>query len=872
MVKKFLWLSLSIALLFVNVSVVAAGEVERYRLDNGLTVILQENRETQVVSVQVWVKAGSAYEKPGEEGITHLLEHMIFKGSPAHSTGQLSNLIESYGGDVNAYTTLDHTNYYLDAAGTHAKELVRLMADAVINASIDSKELALEKEVILEEIRRYRDNPESQLGQKIMEVSYGANHPFGKPVLGTEESVMAISRDDIIKYRSRLYRGSNMVLVVAGNFDSQALKPVIAEAFSALPASQGEKTAGYPVLPSAGPELVIIRKDVNQASISLTWPIPGLMSKEVFPLDMAAGIMGDGLASRLSWRLKEGLRLVDEVNAYAYTPLGPGLLQMQAYMDPGQVINAWQPMISEAFSLLDQPAQASELNRMRTKISAEFIRGEQTMNETARKLGYFELLRGGYENADEYLDRFRRVNSADISASLQRYLAPQHMKIIIQLPENASAPTQAQVESWAQKAWSLAIAPPVQDTTMVHTFNQGLTLIAIPRRSVPLVSMVIATPHSLAAEKESLAGINHLWASAVTSGNNMYDYGQMTYILDSMAATMQGFANRSSSGLGASFMADDWQAGLALFINTWLNPTFTQEDIDRSKEEQLATLRSQEDSPSYPVMSSMRALLFGNHPYGREAYGTPATIAAVTRQDLQRLHSNIVRTQNQVLVVLGDINTQEVLAQVEYLLAQQPKLDISPASFPLPPAPASQEKVLSKEGLQQTQLVVAFRAPAATSQNKYAAMLLEAVLGGMGGRLFMDLREEQSLAYSVFPFYNANRGSGVFAVYIATAPGKQQAALKGINRHLNMLRNQPVSEEELMRAKNYVLGVEAIAQQNYNIQAITIATDYVLGLGPDHQAKMAAAINALTPQQLMRAAQNIFNPENQITVIYGPAQ
>ncbi len=868
--KKF-FLVCCLLLIALCCSLAHAGEVERFKLDNGLTVLLKENHETKVVAVQVWVKAGSAYEKPGEEGITHLLEHMMFKGSAAHPAGELSNLVEGYGGEVNAYTTTDHTNYHLQAASMHAPELVELMADAIINAAISREELALEKEVVLEEMRRQNDNPESRLALKLMEVGYGANHPFGKPVIGTKASVSAIVREDIMNYRQRLYRGPNMVLVVTGDFDSNALKPIIIKAFTPLPAGRVEALSLPPAASAGKPQLFIMREAVSQATISLVWPAAGLPSDDVFPLDAAAAIMGDGLTSRLFWQLKEHLRLVDEVGAYAYTPLGPGLFAMQATMEPGQVASAWQPMLSEAYGLLRQPAQNQELSRIRANISAEFVRGNQTMDGMAEKLGYFELLRGGYENAAHYLDRFRQVNSALISSTMQKYLNPQQLKMVIQLPEGADAPSQAQVEALARKVWEQANTPRPADSRLVRTLGNGLTLIVVPRHSVPLVSMALAVPHGLAAEKPQQAGINQLWASCITSGNQQYSYGQMAHILESRAATMQGFANRSNMGLSASFLSDDWQEGLGLLATAWQTPTFLPADLGRAKEEQMAGLRAQQDAPTYPIMAAARALLYPDHPYGREPLGSNASIQAITGQELQTLHQNLRRTQGAVLVLVGDIDPAEAQAHVEQLWAKEPALTLGADNQPVGPAPASQEKNLAAGERQQTQIMVGFRAPGADSHDKYATIMLQTILDGMGGRLFMELREKQSLAYTVFSFYNMNLNSGTFAIYIACDPSKQKAALTGIAQQLDLLRNVPVSELELARAKNYFLGTEAVAQQTYNIQAITMARDYLMGLGIDHQTKMAEYINGITPQQIMEAAQKIFDLNHQLTVRYGPA-
>ena len=442
-------------LLFTLVLIVALGGLAqakpmRHKLPSGLTVILSENHEAPVACFQVWVRAGSAFESPSEYGITHLIEHMIFKGSPKYPKGDMAGRIEALGGRVNAYTTLDHTNYYATAASRFNGRVLELLADAVVNAQFDPVELKKEKEVVVEEIRMGQDSPRRRLSRAAMRLAFG-DHPYGRPVIGTEKSVRAITRQDILDYRARWYRAPNMVVVAVGDFKSANILPRIEKVFAGLSSQPTPKFKIPPAEGGKGPKVKVLREKVKQAAITLSWLIPGLPSPKVYPLDMASSVAGSGETSRLWANLKEKKGLVDSVSAGAYTPDGLGLYQVSARMAPAKIMDAWQPIIEEALSLAVNPPTVEELKRARVNLSAEFVRERQTMQGQASTLGYFEMFRGGFEKASDYLQRFKGVSAAQVVSAIRAYLVPSGFSVVIQAPEGAKLPSGAEIAALAQK-------------------------------------------------------------------------------------------------------------------------------------------------------------------------------------------------------------------------------------------------------------------------------------------------------------------------------------------------------------------------------------------------------------------------------------
>lgn len=430
-----------LALCLVWLPALPAGAVPvRKVLPSGLTVVLEENHEAPVAAFQVWVGAGSAMERPGEYGITHLIEHMIFKGSPRFPRGDMAQRIEALGGEINAYTTLDHTNYYLSIPSRHAALGLEMLAEAVVSASFPPKELAREKEVVIEEIRMNLNDPARRFARAVMRATFGPDHPYGRPVIGSIQSVRAITRDHILHYRGRWYTAPNMLVVGVGDFSAGEMLKRIARAFRHLPTHRPPAWRLPPVKLPQGPRLVVLREEVKQARIALTWRIPGLPDPRTYALDMAAAVLGQGEASRLYQELKEKRGLVDAVSASSYTPRGMGMFQVRAALDPHKLERAWPALLDQSLSLARRPPQDEEMQRARMNLAASFVRDRQTMSDQAQTLGSFQMFYGGYEQMYAYLARFRQMNPRRVTAVARGQLRPQTLAVVVQIPKDAPAP------------------------------------------------------------------------------------------------------------------------------------------------------------------------------------------------------------------------------------------------------------------------------------------------------------------------------------------------------------------------------------------------------------------------------------------------
>ncbi len=859
------------AVILLALAGTALAQPQRHRLPSGLTVITAENHEAKVVSFQVWVRAGSAFEKPSQAGITHLIEHMIFKGTPKDPQGRMAARIEGLGGMVNAYTTFDHTTYYTTAASRYGTEALELLADAVVNARFDPVQLKREKEVVIEELRMGEDDPDRRLSKDMLREAFGPEHPYGRPVIGFVKTVRAITRQDILDYRSKWYVAPNMVVVAVGDFKTAELLPRIQKAFAGLPRHPAPHFVLPPVKVPAGPRLLVKREKVRQAQMVMTWRIPGLPSDAVYPMDMAATVAGGGEASRLYADLKEKRGLVDDVDASAFTPHGVGLLEVSAQMSPEMVQKAWRPLLAKTLSLVSQPPRADELSRARVNLSASFIRSRQTMEGQARMLGYFELLRGGFEKLDEYLERFKHLGAAQVAEACSKYLTPARLSVVIQIPKGAPAPSQKQLAAAAAElARGMKAKAAPAEKTVRSVLPCGMTLLVKPAHNLPLVSMVLTAPGGQITETGQDAGLYSLWARALTRGSVGHSYDELVDELESMAGELSAFSGKSAVGLTGSFLSQDWRRGLELLAETWEHPTFAADQVNKAREDQLAALRDQQNSPVSRAFLAFRGIVYGKHPFDHNPLGSPETLKKLGAAELKQAHSRVRGPGGTVLAVVGDVSPELVKKTVMRLWKGQSGQVAALPDLPVKGPGAAMKKVLKDPKARQTQIVIGYTAPGSLDQRRFSAEVLQAVMGGFGGPLFKDLRAKRSLAYVVQPFYFHAPQGGVFGVYMGTGAGKEPQAIEGLRRHLKEAAEKAPSKADLARAKAYLLGEEAIGMQTYSAQASAMASYELLGLGYDFQDKLIQKLQAVTARQVLETARAVINPRRRAMVTLGP--
>ncbi len=405
-------------------------ELIQKRLENGLTVLIKPV-PNKVVTVDVWVNTGSANELDSNNGISHFLEHMLFKGTPKYGVGDLDKVIMGVGGVWNAGTSKDYTHYHVTVAAPYFDEALDALSDMVQNALIDAGEFDREKQVILEEYRRKQDSPYGVLYDELYDACFSAG-PYRRSVLGTFESISALNRNDMYDYYCRYYTPENMVLLVAGDVDPAATLPKIRQAFcnfsrTARPLEGVETTSIF----QAG-QCRVLPKDVNETYLGLAFPAPGIAERgDVFALDVASMVLTDGRSSRLYRAIKEEKRLVHSIGGGFPTHRYDSFFYIIATLEHATLEAAKAAIVSEMRNLAANPPTTQEMAKAKRMARNSFHFGMETNTGQTGTIGYYYTLTGSTEFLDSYLDRLDGVTPQDVANVAAKYFSAEPSSVVL---------------------------------------------------------------------------------------------------------------------------------------------------------------------------------------------------------------------------------------------------------------------------------------------------------------------------------------------------------------------------------------------------------------------------------------------------------
>jgi len=859
----------------------------RATLDNGLTVLLHENRAAKVVAFQAWVQTGSADEMPDEAGIAHVFEHMLFKGTARRRVGQIAQEVEGAGGEINAWTSFDQTVYHLVLASRYFDTGLDVLADAIFNSSFDPIELERELKVVLEEIKQGEDNPARVVTQALFASAY-TEHPYRRPVIGFEHVVRGFTRDKLLDFFARWYVPSNMALVVVGDFDQSEALTKIQAAFGNNRGRQVVRpTRSEP--PQSSPRMTVLTQDVREAQITFAYHIPGLLHDDIPALDVAAIILGQGDSSRLNLEVKRARQLVTDVYGYTYTPRDRGLFVIGATLPPRGVPDAARAMLHELVRMTEESVSEAELAKARSVVESDAIYQKETVQGFARKLGFYETVAGGLQFEEEYHRRVQALTPAVLRQTLARYVRLDALTGAALWPD--ADKERGKTRAKALEGELLAVArevhgtrPPRRTPTLgpgaevVRTkLACGATVLVKPDASVPLVAVRAVWNGGLRYEDPRVSGINNLLASLLTRGTKTMSAEAIMHEVEGMAGALAGFSGRNSFGVREELVARHWERGLEMMADCILHPAFAEDELEKERRQVLDELHAQEDNLSAVVFRAFSEELYRKHPYRMDVLGTKDTVSEMTPRRLAEYYRKYYPPGDMVLSVVGDVDPTAFVAKANALFDLS---DLAPRgkgrrkSPPVPVEPARSAsgpvEVLRHLPKQQAHLVVGFPGTTVAAADRYPLEVLSTILSGQGGRLFLELRDKQGLAYRVSAFSLEGIDPGYFAVYMACSPENLPAARAGIDRELKLLRDDLVGDEELERAKRYLVGSHDIGLQRKSALSSTIAFNECYGLGWDEYLRYAPAVLAVTANDVRRIARSYLDPQKSVIALVTP--
>ncbi len=868
----------------------------RYGLDNGLTVIFEEQHAAKVAAFQVWVRVGSADEQPDQAGLAHLHEHMLFKGTARRGPGEIAQAIESDGGEINAWTSFDQTVYHSVIASPFARTGLDVLADAVRHSAFDPDELRREIEVVCEEIKRGQDMPSRRASQDFFATAY-REHPYRRPVIGTEESVRSFTREKVLEFYHRHYTPSNMVVSIVGDLSEAQVREWVEAAFDG---SWGHPYGGAPERPlepaMREQRLHFRQEEVKEAFVHLGFAIPNALHPDTPALEALAMIAGQGESSRLNLTVRRRLALAQSVGAYAYTPIDPGLWAVSLTLRSEEAPRALEESLRIILQLRDALVPVDELAKVKAQVESEAIYQRESAQGMARKLGFYQSAMGGIEQEARYYERVAALTPEDLRKAAQTYLKPEAAILSALLPKGASF-SQAECEAILDRATreppeagtalpraisggstgksSIRVTPPRSaggeaGKVLTERLPSGATLVIREERAVPLFGLRAAFHGGLRYEAPENNGLTHLLTRMLTRGTAKIDGEALSTTLDEMAGAISGNAGRSSVGLRGEFLSKHFHRGFELFAQCLLEPTFPEAELNRERQLMQQAIASREDKPSSVAFELFAKTLYLKHPYRLPALGELASLQSLSPASLADYRRAFMDPSQLTLAVVGDVNADEVRAMAqEYFGKTLGGARPAPSIAAEPPMEGSRQ---AKHALQKAQshLVLGFPGARIDEPWHYALEVASTVLSGQGGRLFVELRDKKSLAYSVSSFSVEGVDPGYFATYIGTSPEKVADAIAGMRAELEKLASTRITDTELDRARRNLIGTHEIALQRNSARAAQLALDVCYGLGPDSSLRFADRLGTVTAENVREVAARVIDFRRSAYVEVGP--
>nr|WP_272700151.1 pitrilysin family protein [Desulfovibrio sp. Fe33] len=841
------------------------GATHIVKLKNGLTVLIKEDDRFPLVNVRLYVHAGSAYETPEIAGISHLLEHMVFKGTDNRGPGETARQIESVGGSLNAATSFDYTVYYVEVPETQWKLGMDVVTDMAFHQTIDPKELESEKKVVLEELERGEDTPTSKLFKTLQSMVW-KDTSYEWPIIGFRDTVSGLTRPQIKQYIATHYQPQSMLLAVVGKVDPDKILAEANELVGGLSNTRSFTPPAPLPIPEAGegPQAVKLTGKWNKVYMGAAFPIPYGTSAEIPGLEMLCQLMGGDDTSRLYRTFKYEKQMVDDISIAPLSLERGGMLYVHAVLDADKVDEFWTELNKEMASFDPADFTDREIERARLNLENSLFLAKETLSGLAGKLGYFQFLDNGEQAEKNYLFALSQVNRAELKRLFDEYIRPDRLALAVLTPENAEVSAEGLTgitkANWPSKKAAEAKQAAEQAAGPAEVaLPGGSKLILLPDDTLPYTAMSMYWTGGDGELTPSQQGLAALTASTLTRGTLQMSATELQDFLSDHAASLGSTAGRNVFALEAKFPTRFTDQVLPVIADTLTSPAFNQTEVDRAKQDQIAAIKQSEDRPLGLAFRHLFPFLYKTGPYALLHQGTPEGVEQFTTADIMRFWG-IQSMQPFTLAVCGRFDQASMEAFAERI-AQTLTAPTGEYTFANPEWGAEKEEALHLPDRNQAHLLMVFPTPGKTDLEASSKLeLLRAALAGQSGLLFRDLRDKQGLAYTVTAMLWQSRNTGFMALYIGTGPDKVDQSIAGFHKVLGELAANALPQDEIDRARNILTGDYYQEHQSLLSRSREAASLQSRGFDLDYERKLIERAQTVTPAEIQAMVKEYLDP------------
>ncbi len=829
-------------------------------LDNGLHVAWEEDHRQPLVAIEARIQGGLRGEgRYVGSGITHFIEHMLFKGTPTRPPGTIDQEVRTYGGAINAFTSFDATGVTLFVESRYLREGMAMLADVLQHALFPQVEFEKERRVIISEIQMNRDDPERRLydqfwGRHLLE------HPYRHPVIGYQPLLERLTVDDLTRFYAAQYHPHNVVISCVGDVDPATFPSLVKELLGGWP--RGPVDPAQQLVPNEPPSVgtneIAVELPVQTAYVMLGVSSTSLFDPELYALDVLAQILGQGDSSRLYDTVVRRRRLADAITAWNYTPYDRGVFVVQFRTDPVKVEAAKAEILGIIEAIKARGVTPAELSKAKRQVSAEHLFSLQTVSSKAADMANSMIATRDPLFSRQYVSRIQAVTAEQVRAAARRYWDASRMTTSIIRPAGAAAGAQGERGD----------LHPVRLSKTV--LANGATVLIGSDRSLPIAGIVMGFRGGVRVEREETEGLSNLAAQMLVGGTRRKNALEIATEVESLGATLAPFSGRDGFGLAMQLLSQDLDRGLQLMHELITESTVPEEELTVQRQLILQQLQAEEDEIFDVGGRLLRRTLYPGHPYRFYPAGRRETVSRLTREQCLEFVARYLVAPNAVIAVFGDVDEERVTRRIAGLLKTLPAKQTDwPRELPQQPLDGIQEasKALEKE---QAVIMLGFRGSTYLSPDRDALDVMTAALSGMAGRLFQSVREEHGLSYALGAVHTPGWDPGYVMIYAATKPEEQERVLGMVESELARAAADGLTEEEVAQAKRYLIGQHRLGIQHLVELARRSALDELYGLGFDAWKRYEERINAVTVEMVGAAARRYLTVHQRAQVLVGP--
>lgn len=830
---------------------------ETLTLDNGLTVVFQQDPAHPLFSAQVWIRTGSIHEEASlGSGLTHFLEHMLFKGTERRGPSAIAHDVQVFGGQINAYTAFDRTVYYIDGPAESLATALEILEDMTLHSVLPEDEVIKERDVILREIDMTLDDPDRILSRALFSTAFRV-HPCRFPVIGLRPLFERVDRSILWDYYQARYHPANMVLSVAGDFAREALLDALAATFG-----RATPRAGRPVLVPAEPLQLSSREtrlsgDYETARGLLGYKIPSMRDADAPALDIMAAIIGSGHSGRLRQKLREELGLVHTIGSSSWNPLDAGLFFTQFQCAPEKAAQAESAIMATFHDFAKEGFTMEDLRKAQRFAFVSEVQSRQTTSGLASRLGLLTALVGDVHYPKRYLERILSLEVDELRALAGRTFEPDRLTVATLLPKG--------VEARLRPARRATALEPFAERTLPN----GARLLWQRDSRLPRTWLRFAGLGGPLYEDHGFRGATSLMSTLLTRDTRFRTAYEVARDLESEGGFLTEFSGNNSYSLAVEVIPERIEEGLRALSQAVLYPAFKPATIAREREAQLAHLSEIKDDILDFARLSLRERFFGDHPFASTPFGSPETVARMDQAYLKCLYNRLIVAPNSVLVVTGDFDPDRLLPRLEAFLQDLPAQGFRRRTVPFagPACTGEFSEVLHRE---QAVVLEAYPDVGFKPESELVGEVLDELLSDMSGPLFRAVREDQSLAYYVGASRLLGSTYGSFFLYAGTQPASTREVYACFDRELERIRKGQVTNQELAATRTRLKVHNRFSLQSAATRAARVALNALYDKPLMDWLTYEERLDALSPQDLTDFANEHLIPGKRLRLTVGP--